>query len=188
MSNELFQHYGYCEIPKGTKLYRAGEIYNERGATFALHPSWAMNFTSGSSKVVLDYEVVENINVLFLISHLDWRGFPVSAIEVLYNAKVEQIDTLDDIDIKFRNTTASTKFKNMLASQNIRGWLTTIEGNEPLEVFLLSDTLRSIKQISKQLIERFLMKLKIRLGISMFNQANCLWQNQKKIFKSTILI
>lgn len=95
MSQELFQKYGYCEIPKGTILYRMGEIYEERGATFAFHPRCTMNLTQGSNKLIFAYEIVVNINVLFLVTHLNWNGFPVSGIEELYEAKVEPKDALN---------------------------------------------------------------------------------------------
>lgn len=153
MSNELFQQYGYCEIPKGTILYRMGEIFEERGATFALHPNWAMNFTEGSNRLIFDYEVMEKIKVLFLVTNLRRNGLPKSAIEELYEAKIGAVNFLDDLDIKNRDVEASSKFKKMISSLNVIGWLTTMEGNQPLEVFLLKEGLKSIKKIGN-LIER----------------------------------
>jgi hypothetical protein len=73
---------------------------------------------------------------LFLVAHLDKRGFPVSAIKELYISRIEQDEYLDDIGIKFGNISASSKFKQMLRTQGIQGWLTTMEGNPPLEIFL----------------------------------------------------
>lgn len=148
MSNELFQKYGYCEIPKGTILYRMGEIFEERGATFAFHPRCTMNFTHGSNKLIFAYETNENINVLFLVTHLNCYGFPVSGIEELYEAKVEPKGALDDIDIKHRNVAASVRFKKMLLGLNVSGWLTTIEGYERLEIFLLPSVLNCIQKRS----------------------------------------
>lgn len=130
-----------------------GEIYEERGATFAFHPTWAMNFTEGSNKLIFDYKVIEEIKVLFLVTHLRWNGFPVSAVNELYESKIGSVDTLIDLDIKHSNLNASSKFKTMLSNLNIIGWLTTMEGNPPLEIFLLKDGLKNIKKVGN-LIER----------------------------------
>lgn len=154
MSNELFQQYGYCEIPKGTILYRMGEIYEERGATFALHPRCTMNFTHGSNRLIYDYIVEDRMLVLFLVSHLNKRGFPVSAIKDLHNSIIEPRSDFTDIDIKFDNFEASSKFKEMISNQNILGWLTTIEGNPRLEIFILPSGLRTIRKLGRQ-IDRY---------------------------------
>lgn len=139
-------------MPKGSLLFRQGDIMPEYGAFFALCRDWARNFKVGNPDKVSIYEVEEDIKLLFMVSHLNNVGFPITAIEDVYDLLIGGRRNLNDLDIKWKNKSAKTKFVEALEGEDITGWLSTQENTPPLEIFLMPQNIKKIVSRNELLI------------------------------------
>jgi hypothetical protein len=151
MVDTLFAKYGYCEIPIGADLYRMGGIDRTNGALFSLHPHWALNHRSDLDKIVRKYRTKSALRLPFLVSHLAKNGFPVGAIKNLYRDYIDPNCEFDDVAIKFENRSASKRLREFLTINKISGWLSSMEGNPPLEIFLVPTALDQILLIDSNI-------------------------------------
>jgi hypothetical protein len=153
MVDSLIEKYGYCVIPKGTVLYRSYCDVEYRDCMF-----FALNFRYGSmwSEVgkVQIWQTLTDIRVLFLVDVLHASGRASSSIPELFYEIVpeEPVKTLTDVEIKKYDPQNNRRsvFVGRLISQNVNGWLTSLEENHVLEICLLNKSVIS-KQI--ELIE-----------------------------------
>lgn len=132
----LLAEYGYCIIPPKTLLYRSHieKNYNEC-MFFATTYSIAKAF----GKNVQIWMTTKEIQLIFLISHIDDQSRSSSNIPQLYN-KIFPEDSylnLDDLDIKQRDFNRRYKFINKLYKiHEINGWFSSLEDSVPVEVCL----------------------------------------------------
>lgn len=142
--SRLYRKYGYVIVPKGSILFRQGKIIPEYGAFFALHSNWANNFEVGNVDKVDTYEIKEDIRLLFMVSHLNGMGQPITAIEKIYRLLTKEKSKLNDLDIKWRDKSAKTKFVQTLIDEGVSGWLSTQENSPPLEIFFMPENIAKV--------------------------------------------
>ncbi len=159
----LYEEYGYVTVPKGTLLFREGKLEYEYGGFFALCEHWAMSFEidedyyapkkQNIAKKI--YEVNEDLKLLFLISRIDQSGFPITAIDLLYQVLTKEDKLRDDLDIKWRKIELRKIFNAALLKEKALGWLSTIENHEPLEIFILPNAMDKIQLREDLVIENY---------------------------------
>ena len=135
-------------------LFRQGDVVPEYGAFFALCEFHAIGFKDTDSRSYdsikltsekMVYEVKEDLILIFLISHLDRRGFPSTAIHFIYQTLMQENTLRDDLAVKWRDVELKKIFHVELIKEGILGWLSTIENFEPLEIFILPTAIDKIQ-------------------------------------------
>jgi hypothetical protein len=144
----LFRKYGYCVIPKGTLLFRKGDIDFSRDALFfALNPRWVVTVNTYETQDVQLWETKKDIKVLFMIKELNEYGHPKCALTEIYKHFTSETTDLDAVNIKGRDFERRTILIDYLKQNKVHGWLTKIDSGYPLEICLFpsSITLPQIK-------------------------------------------
>src|ERR1700752_1311902 len=148
MQKEIFNIYGYCEIPKGTLLYRghrSDEIYDEMFFGTKLNPIKCF----GEGKVQV-WKVKRKITVLFLVKHVNLHSHGISSIpDIYYDIYPNEVNkSLTDLCIKQDIRRRRPFARHLFESYNINGWFSSIENRTENEVCLFN-----IENINK-LVER----------------------------------
>ncbi len=143
----LLNKYGECIIPKGTQLYRGGITTTfDNEMFFGLKKYVAGVFDTNQIQI---WRTKQNIKVLFMVLELDYLSKAKSAIVDIYTEyfQCSQHNEIDDLSIKTCQQKRE-KFINYLKSENIIGWLSSLENKVELEICLFPD-----KQDFQQIIE-----------------------------------
>jgi hypothetical protein len=81
----LYDKYGFCIIPTGTKLYKGGEKSDYNGCMFfGLQKYVATAFQNNSDKIQI-WTVKQDIKVLFMVLELNRLSWTKSAVVDIYN-------------------------------------------------------------------------------------------------------
>lgn len=151
--SKFYNEYGYVRVPKGTLLFRQGEVVPEYGAFFALCEFQAIGWKNSdhnnydSIRLIVEkmvYEVKEDLILIFLISHLDQRALPRTAVNLIYQTLTKEKKLRDDLAVKWRDIELKKNFHAELVKEGILGWLSTIENHDPLEIFILPNAIGKI--------------------------------------------
>jgi len=144
----LYDKYGHCIIPAGTKLYKGGEPNDYEGCIFfGLQKYVATAFQNNTNKIQI-WSVKRDIKLLFMVQKLNRSGWAKSSIVEIYKKYYPSETELNDLDIKHRDHQKRDKFIDKLKAENIFGWLSSLEDKVDLEICLFHD-----KQELDQLIE-----------------------------------
>ncbi len=135
----FIQKYGYCLIPEGTILIRTGKNYKYNGCMF-----FGLDRLGGCSIRQDDafpqvWRVMKSFIVLFMVDHVTRVPNVISSIVDIYNTYYPD-ENVDDLDIKQRDLQKRNKLLNILKSEEIIGWLSSLENNYVLEICLFPDT------------------------------------------------
>mgnify|MGYP006109312005 FL=1 len=148
----LYDKYGHCIIPKGTKLFKGGNPDNHDDCIFlGLQKYVATAFKNNSNKVQI-WTVKQDIKLLFMVEELNHSSWTKSAIVNIYNEHFPSENRLNDLDIKHRDLNKRDKFINKLKKQNIIGWLSSLEGRVDLEICLFPDNQEFDKVIALETV------------------------------------
>ena len=135
----LYDKYGHCIIPAGTKLYKGGETTNYDGCIFfGLQKYVAAAFQNNSGKIQI-WTVKQDIKILFMVQELNHSSWSKSAIVDIYKEYYPSENVLNDLDIKHRDHNKRDKLIDKLKNENIMGWLSSLEGKVDLEICLFPD-------------------------------------------------
>jgi hypothetical protein len=136
----LYDNYGHCVIPAGTKLYKGGEPNDYDGCIFfALQKYVATVFPKNSGKIQI-WSVKQDIKLLFMVQQLNHSSWSKSSIVNIYKEYYPYEKGLNDLDIKHQDLKKRDKFIDKLKAENIFGWLSSIEDKVELEVCLFHDS------------------------------------------------
>lgn len=99
----LYNKYGHCIIPIGTKLYKAGEFTDfDTCMFFGLQKSIATAFQNNSNEVQI-WTVKQDIKVLFMVLEYTRNSRTKSAIVDIYKGYYPSENGMNDLDIKHFN-------------------------------------------------------------------------------------
>lgn len=134
----LLEKYGHCIIRKGTKLYRKGPWDEELGVYFTFHPSTAFSDSPLCNGLTQEWEVICDVELIFLVSYIDSRQFPLSSMGKLYSELTQDTYCGDDLEIKYRDRQKRSNFVQKLRNNKLKGWFCSMEDTPPVEAFLLT--------------------------------------------------
>lgn len=135
----LYNKYGHCIIPAGTKLYKGGETTDYDGCIFfGLQKFVAQAFQNNSGKIQI-WSVKRDIKLLFLVKELNHLSWAKSSIVDVYRVYYPSESGLNDVDIKHRDQHKRSKLIDKLKDKNIIGWLSSLEGKVDLEICLFPE-------------------------------------------------
>ena len=134
---QLIEKYGYCVIPKGTILLRSGETTEFSDCMFFGLDDMVGGCFGRENRQV--WEVLQDLKILFMVSHVTQRSWVISSIVEIYQSVYLEEKELDDLDIKQRDLTKREKLIEILKGQEIIGWLSSLENNPALEICLFPD-------------------------------------------------
>jgi len=134
--NTLFDKYGHCIIPKGTKLYKAGEFtVFDTCMFFGLQKSIATAFQNNSNEVQI-WTVKQDIKILFMVLEYTQNSRTKSAIVDIYKGYYPSENGINDLEIKHFDHSKRNKFIEKLKNEKIIGWLSSLDDRVDLEVCL----------------------------------------------------
>ena len=133
----LHDKYGYCLIPPGSFLYRAGEI-SEDAIFFGLNPF--MECYANEDRIIEMWETKKELKLLFMVTKLAHLKTKTALVDI-YNNIFPDDQVSYDLHIKSReNKIRRAKCVKALRAKGVAGWLTSMEGNKTqLEVCLFQD-------------------------------------------------
>lgn len=132
----LYDKYGYCIIPTGTKLFKGGDSAKyEDCMSFGLQKYVATAFQNNSGKTQV-WTVKQDIKVLFMVLELNRSGWTKSAIVDIYNEYYPLENELNDLDIKYFDHQKRKHLIDKLKKENIIGWISSLEDKVDLEICL----------------------------------------------------
>lgn len=132
----LYDKYGYCIIPVGTKLYKANSSTDFETCMFFGLQKWiARAFQNDSDKIQI-WTVKRDIKVLFMVLELNQASRTKSAIIDIYKEYFPTENELIDLDIKHFDHQKRNKFIDKLKGEKIIGWLSSLDDKVDLEVCL----------------------------------------------------
>lgn len=135
----LYDKYGYCIIPAGTKLYKGGQPNDYTGCIFyGLQKHVAAAFQNNSGKIQI-WSVKREIKLLFMVQELNDTSWAKSPIIDIYKEYYPSEKVLNDLEIKHLDHHKRGKLIDKLKNENIMGWLSSLEGKVDLEICLFHD-------------------------------------------------
>ncbi|TXB66205.1 hypothetical protein FRY74_06425 [Vicingus serpentipes] len=135
----LYDKYGHCIIPAGTKLYKGGE-QNDYDACifFGLQKYVAAAFQNNSGKIQI-WSVKRDIKLLFMVLDLNKSSWAKSSVAEIYREYFPSDNELNELDIKHFDHQKRDKLIEKLKEENIIGWVSSLEDKVDLEVCLFPD-------------------------------------------------
>lgn len=135
--SDFFEKYGYCEVPKGTLLYRGHAPRYQNDIFFGTKYSTVTSYGNG----VEIWKSKKNFKVIFLIRHLDTGGRAISSIaDIYYDLYPEATErNLIDLDIKQVVHRRIPFVKCLFDKHNLAGWFSSIEDTEDTEICLFDN-------------------------------------------------
>jgi hypothetical protein len=136
VEDSLRDIYGYCIIPKNTLLFRGHSDTSIDDCMFFVTKKWVAGAFNENIQI---WKTTKDIEILFLVEHLTYNSWTISALPRLYNNifPTDSNANFDDLDIKHWDITRRNKFvRNLYDEYRISGWLTSLENKVELEVCL----------------------------------------------------
>ena len=175
----LIKKYGYCIVPKGTKLFRKGTWKEDIGVYFTFHPRAAFTDCPIKKDVIQKWEVTCDLKLLFMVSHISGQGHAISAVGEIYREWIDKGSCLGDLSIKARNLDARCALLKLLNQQKIEGWFTSMENSLPLEIFLTSLE-NKIELKSEFIYDEKIMRPRNSLSRLKFHPSEKFWRISDK--------
>ena len=140
---DIIKKYGTCLIPKGTILFSAIlESDKYEYIFFGLKCYIARAFKKGNRKIVA-FKFKRDLELLFMLKEITRSNKYISSGDEIFKTYFPDCPPdIDDLDIK-QNKHLLKKMISILQNQNINGWLTSLENNPELEIFILGNQIYS---------------------------------------------
>jgi len=134
--NNLKDTYGYCIIPKNTLLFRGHSDASMNDCMFFTTKKWVAGVFNQDIQI---WKTTTDIEVLFLVDHVNQNSWTFSALPHLYNNifPTERNLNFDDLDIKHWDKNRRDQLvRKLYDANNISGWLSSLENKVEMEVCL----------------------------------------------------
>jgi hypothetical protein len=134
--NNLKDTYGYCILPKNTLLFRGHSDTSTNDCMFFTTKKWVAGVFNENVQI---WKTTTDIEILFLVEHVNQNSWTTSALPHLYNTvfPTERKLNFDDLDIKHWDKNRRDKLVRKLYDANkIYGWLSSLENKVEMEVCL----------------------------------------------------
>jgi hypothetical protein len=140
--------YGTCIIPFGTILFNSSKEVGPLTYRFFGLKLFVAQVFHQYDRRLLAYRVKKEFEVLFMLKELSQSGRYTSSGDEIFRKYFPDYPALvDDLSIK-QDLKQRTKMIEILDSQNIVGWLNSLENKKELEIFIFGDN-----QMLENLIE-----------------------------------
>ena len=173
--NDLYEKYGYCQIPKDTYLFRSN---TDIGGVlfFATNVVIASSFNK-ESKLIQIWKTTKEVDVLFMVSNIsESRGWVKSAIVELYQSFYPNEMEIDDLEIKQFNFGKRQKLIAEMEKQGVNGWFSSLENRVELEICLFTNNnLQLVEKTDDVLIYKqynVLEKIKINPSVKFYDHTS----------------
>lgn len=136
--------YGRCIIPSGTLLFRSCTVNNKSHIFLALKSFIADSFNRNENKRIQVWKVIEDIEVLFMVSQIKNQTSHVesSIVEIYKDILPDEIGAdISDLSIKAFNKKRLNILIKELKRMGIKGWLSSLENRVELEICLFNKKL-----------------------------------------------
>lgn len=134
--NNLKDTYGYCILPKNTLLFRGHSDASMNDCMFFTTKKWVAGVFNENVQI---WKTTTDIELLFLVEHVNQNSWTVTALPHLYNNlfPTERKLNFDDLDIKHWDKNKIDKLvRTLYDANNISGWLSSLENKVEMEVCL----------------------------------------------------
>jgi hypothetical protein len=128
--------YGTCIIPSGTILFNSSQEKELHTCLFLGLKRYVAGAFHSSGRNLFGYRVKKEFEVLFMLKELSQSGRYTSSGDEIFRKYFPKYPGLvDDLSIK-QDIKLRAKMIEILDSQNIIGWLNSLENKKELEIFI----------------------------------------------------
>jgi hypothetical protein len=140
--NKLFEKYGHCIIPKNTILFRG---FNDESYDDCMFFGTKYFVAKAFGNNVQVWRTKKAMKVLFLVKHLNNKGWVISGLPELYKVAFpnENNNSITDLDIKQDINRRKPFVQRLLQDYKINGWFSSVEDKIEVEICLFnSDSMK----------------------------------------------